>query len=219
MSLLQLPVELLLEVSSYLEFVSYLGSLYQCHPLLCILLKDRVDEFLKTEQSLQSLVMAAANGKEICVRKLLDAGAWFNDSTTKDDSTKRYTAWCGQRDDPMTIAAKYGHVDVVRIFLDHGRDPTLAINNYASFLRINLDYLVLFANPLSAAVLEGHTSVVSLLIERGFIERCVEPPRKRKWCHLSLCLAVMKRHIPIIKLLLAGGCDPNIMCQSGKAPL
>lgn len=29
----------------------------------------------------------------------------------------------------------------------------------------------------------------------------------------------MKRHIPIIKLLLAGACDPNIMCQSVKAPL
>lgn len=200
--------ELILEVSSYLEFVSDLGSLYQCHPLLYVLLKDRVDELLKTEQSLQPLAWAAANGKEICVRKLLDAGAWY-DSTTKDDLT------C----DPMTRAARYGHVDIVRIFLDHGRDPTLAINKNIPFLLIDLDYLVLFANPLSAAVLEGHTSVVSLLIEHGFIERCVEPPEKRQWCHLSLCLAVMKRHIPIIKLLLAGGCDPNIMCQSGKAPL
>lgn len=91
--------------------------------------KDRVDKLLKAEQSLQPLVWAAANGEEICVHKLLDAGAWFNDSTTKDDSTKWYTTCFGQRDDPMTIAAKYGHVDVVRIFLDQGRDPTLAINN------------------------------------------------------------------------------------------
>ncbi|KAJ5867407.1 hypothetical protein N7534_001960 [Penicillium rubens] len=203
MSLLQLPFELLLEVTSYLEFVSDLGSLYQCHLLLFGLLKERVDELLKTEQSLQPLAWAAANGKKVCVRKLLDAGALFGDS-----------GWIRQRNDPMTIAAKNGHVDIVRMFLDHGRDPTLAINDggLISFPPSNLDNLVIFGNPLSVAVLEGHASVVSLLIERGFIKRCMEPWEKRKWCDLSLCLAVRQRHIPIIKLLLAGGCDPNIMC-------
>lgn len=90
MSLLQVPVELLLEVFSYLEFVFDLGSLYQCHPLLYTLLKDRVDELLKTEQSLQPLAWAAANGKELCVRKLLDAGAWFNDL-----SPGKYSLSCG----------------------------------------------------------------------------------------------------------------------------
>lgn len=63
----------------------YILSLYQCHPLLYISLKDRIDKALNMEQTLQPLVWAATNGKEICVRKLLDAGAWFNDSITKDE--------------------------------------------------------------------------------------------------------------------------------------
>lgn len=56
------PVELLLEVSSYLGFVPDLSSLYHCYPILYTLLKDKVDELLKTEQSLQPLVWAVANG-------------------------------------------------------------------------------------------------------------------------------------------------------------
>ncbi|KAJ5483476.1 hypothetical protein N7530_002722 [Penicillium desertorum] len=146
----------------------------------------------------------------MCVRKLLEAGASFEDTSS----------WSTQREDPMTIAAKNGHVDIVRMFLDHGRDPTPAINEPAHswFPTSNLDDLVVFGNPWSVAVLEGHTSVVSLLIERGFIKRCMEPRKKREWCDLSLCLAVRQRHIPIINLLLAGGCDPNITCGS-KVPL
>ncbi|KGO68468.1 hypothetical protein PITC_070930 [Penicillium italicum] len=44
-------------------------------------------------------------------------------------------------------------------------------------------------------------------------------PGKKQWCHLSLCLAVMKRHIPIIQLLLIGSYDPNIMYRSGEVLL
>ncbi|KGO40086.1 hypothetical protein PEX1_087150 [Penicillium expansum] len=117
------------------------------------------------------------------------------------------------------MATKYGHVGVVRMFLDHGRDPTPAINEDSFQSHPDLDSLISFVNPLTAAVLEGHTSVVSLLIGSGFIDRCVEPPRKKEWCNLLLSLAVMKRHIPIIKLLLAGGCDSNATCLSGEAPL
>lgn len=77
MSLLQLPVELLLEVSSYLEFLSDIGSLYQCHPLLYTLFKDRVNELLKTEQYLQPLAWAA----EAAVDLLLERGAQLNQPT------------------------------------------------------------------------------------------------------------------------------------------
>ncbi|CAG8891108.1 unnamed protein product [Penicillium egyptiacum] len=183
MSLLKLPVELLLQVSSYLEFVFDLGSLYQRHSLLHTLLKDRVDELLKMEQSLQPLAWAASNGKERCVRKLLDAGALFEDSGD----------WTTQWDDPMTISAEHGHVDIVRMFLDHGRDPTPAIKEENSrFFAFDFNHLAFFGTPFFAAVLEGHTSVVSFLIERGSIKRCMETEEKREWCDLSLCFAVRR---------------------------
>ncbi|KAJ6123812.1 hypothetical protein N7471_011129 [Penicillium samsonianum] len=75
MSLLPLPVELLLEVSSYLEFLSDIGSLYQCHPLLYTLFKDRVNELLKTEQYLQPLAWAAEAAVD------LERGAQLNQPT------------------------------------------------------------------------------------------------------------------------------------------
>ncbi|CDM27910.1 F-box domain, cyclin-like [Penicillium roqueforti FM164] len=178
MSLLKLPAELLLKVSSHLEYVSDLDSLYQCHPFLYTLLKDRVDELLKTEQSIQHLAWAAVNGKETCVRKLLDVGALFDDSFASDaapgDAAPGDAA-------PGDDESRYD-----AMFLDRRRDPTPEINEY---IYVDLDHLVVFGNPLSVAVLGGHTSV---------------NPGEKRLCDLSLCLAVMKRHVPIIKLLLAG---------------
>lgn len=74
MSLLQLPVELLLEVSSYLEFVSYLGSLYQCHPLLYILLKDRVDGNWDPDECPPSMILALDRGHDDVVKYLINEG-------------------------------------------------------------------------------------------------------------------------------------------------
>ncbi|KAI2722473.1 hypothetical protein CBS147332_3402 [Penicillium roqueforti] len=212
MSLLKLPAELLLKVSSHLEYVSDLDSLYQCHPFLYTLLKDRVDELLKTEQSIQHLAWAAVNGKETCVRKLLDVGALFDDSFASDaapgdaapgDDESRYDA----------VAAKYGHFDVVQMFLDRRRDPTPEINEY---IYVDLDHLVVFGNPLSVAVLGGHTSVVSLLIERGFIKRCAEPRRKAVvrpiimlGCalhHIALAPATSAT-VEIVRLLIDAGAE------------
>lgn len=104
---------------------------------------------LGTEQSLQPLewAAAAANGKEICIRKLLDAGASFEDSGF----------WSTQREDPMTIAAKNGHIDIVRMFLDHGIDPIPAIDEeIKSFPTFNIDELIIAGSPLSVAVLGSY---------------------------------------------------------------
>lgn len=47
----------------------------------------------------------------------------------------------------------------------------------------------------------------------------MEPEEKKRWCDLALCLAVRERQIPITKLLLEGGCDPNVTCAYDKVPL
>jgi ankyrin repeat protein len=119
--------------------------------------------------------------------------------------------------DPMMMAAKNGHVDIVRMLLDHGMDPLLEICQHLFICCGDLDRFISLGKSLSVSVLEGHTSVVGLLIERGCTKITKrDMDKKSQVCDLLLCLAVMKRHIPIIKLLLAEGCNPNM---GHKAPL
>ncbi|KAJ5787253.1 hypothetical protein N7457_002243 [Penicillium paradoxum] len=201
MSLFKLPSELLIIVSSYLEYLSDLNALSQSHSRLYSLLKPRIYELL-TEDTGQALARAAETGNGQCVRRLLDAGAPFPDSQSSIE-------------DPMTLAAKNGHVDIVRIFLEYGRDPTPPIHD-TGLKADHDDYMK--RNPFAVAARGGHTSVVSLLMDHGAVKQSVNDDGDTLYDQ-TLSLAVMGMHIPIIKLLLAEGCNPNAMTSSRMVPL
>ncbi|MGH6804872.1 MAG: ankyrin repeat domain-containing protein, partial [Methyloceanibacter sp.] len=57
----------------------------------------------------------------------------------------------------LALAAQHGHVDIVRLLLDAGEDPS----------RYNPDGNHSHSTPLHQAVLAGHDAVVRLLVERG----------------------------------------------------
>src|ERR1700693_5313108 len=57
----------------------------------------------------------------------------------------------------LALAAQHGHVDVVRLLLDAGEDPS----------RYNPDGNHSHSTPLHPAVIGGHDAVVRLLVERG----------------------------------------------------
>jgi ankyrin repeat protein len=57
----------------------------------------------------------------------------------------------------LAVAALHGHVDIVRLMLDAGEDPS----------RYNPDGNHAHSTPLHQAVLAGHEAVVRLLVERG----------------------------------------------------
>ncbi len=57
----------------------------------------------------------------------------------------------------LALAAQHGHVDVVRLLLDAGEDPS----------RYNPEGNHAHSTPLHQAVLAGHEAVVRLLVERG----------------------------------------------------
>lgn len=115
----------------------------------------------------------------------------------------------------MTLAAMNGHVEVVRMFLEHGRDPTPPIAD-TSFKAGNDEYLE--RNPLAVAAHAGHTSVVKLLMEHGAVKQAANQHGDRL-CDQALALAVMGMYIPIVKMLLADGCNPNVLTSSAMAPL
>jgi ankyrin repeat protein len=57
----------------------------------------------------------------------------------------------------LALAAQHGHVEIVRLLLDAGEDPS----------RYNPDGNHSHSTPLHQAVLAGHGAVVRLLVERG----------------------------------------------------
>jgi hypothetical protein len=57
----------------------------------------------------------------------------------------------------LAVAAQHGHVEIVRLLLDAGEDPS----------RYNPDGNHSHSTPLHQAVLAGHEAVIRLLVERG----------------------------------------------------
>jgi ankyrin repeat protein len=57
----------------------------------------------------------------------------------------------------MAWAAQHGHLDIVRLLLDAGEDPS----------RYNPQGAHSHSTPLHQAALAGHEAVVRLLVERG----------------------------------------------------
>jgi ankyrin repeat protein len=57
----------------------------------------------------------------------------------------------------LALAAQHGHVEIVRLLLDAGEDPS----------RYNPDGNHAHSTPLHQAVIAGHDAVVQLLVERG----------------------------------------------------
>jgi hypothetical protein len=85
------------------------------------------------------LAAAAGLGRVADAREFLAAA----------DGESRYRA--------LALAAQYGHVDIVRLLLDAGEDPS----------RYNPEGNHSHSTPLHQAVLAGHDAVVRLLVERG----------------------------------------------------
>jgi ankyrin repeat protein len=102
---------------------------------------------------------------------------YSNDNCTSDDGY-RYT--------PLTYAAEYGHVEVVRVLLEGGANVDraeayqhtalhlVAHKGHLDVCRLLLDWgakvdhmNVFKSTPLHDAAMLGHLSVVKLLVERG----------------------------------------------------
>ncbi len=66
-------------------------------------------------------------------------------------------ASAGERHRALSLAARYGHVEIVRLLLDAGEDPN----------RYNPDGFHSHTTPMHQAALAGKEAVVRLLVERG----------------------------------------------------
>ncbi|KAJ7589364.1 Pfs, NACHT and ankyrin domain protein, partial [Mycena floridula] len=97
---------------------------------------------------------------------------------------------------PLSYAAEWGHIDIVKLLLEENADPNICDKGQWT--------------PLSYAVKEGHIDIVKLLLEKNADPNICD---KGQWTPLSY--AVKEGHIDIVKLLLEKNADPNI-CNKGQ---
>ncbi|KAJ5182755.1 hypothetical protein N7492_000371 [Penicillium capsulatum] len=164
MTLLSLPSELILHITTFLDRESDINALVQtARPLYNLLNHDLYKHNVRYRDS-SGLAWAARHGCTSTVRMMLTEGA-------------RHDA-CGDEEwQPMCMAVIHGHVDVVRLFLqegeiaqiNHGDDDWGSewVNFSNPAFDDHLDATKAGWDPLMLAVEHGQVSVARVLLEHG----------------------------------------------------
>lgn len=200
--LLDIPPELVLGLTGYLDEAE-VNWFCQTNRFFYALLNPQLYRGalpkLRQISGNPPLAWAAQHGKEACVRKLLEAGVPPNSG---QESWK-----------PIMLAAQNGHANVVKVFLEFGVDP----NPRTGFNEMS----TWFGNPLTAAAENGHEEVVRVLADHGVdleftdIYRYPVIADEDIIVDQPIILATLKKHVPVVKLLLERGCNPHELGPQG----
>ncbi|KAF9971707.1 phosphate system positive regulatory protein pho81 [Actinomortierella ambigua] len=102
---------------------------------------------------------------------------------------------------PLSLACHYGHEDIAMMLIERGA------NIHAS----NADGL----EPLHITCREGRTRLVEILTARG-----ARLDQEDKYmCWTPLFYAASEGHVDCVKILLAAGCNVNVLDELGKTPI
>ncbi|KAJ5474621.1 hypothetical protein N7475_004187 [Penicillium sp. IBT 31633x] len=183
MALANLPNETLLEILSFFERFRDLNAYSQVSRHFYSLSNRNLYRALSTDLANEILALAAEEGNEAVARNLLKmCGSKILGVTTKDE--------------PLVIAARKGHVDLVKILLDHcfQHDDTEREG-------------LLFSKALIGAVKENGNAVIQLLLER---KANIIFYRQAKYSADPLFFAVLVGRQSTVRLLLESKyCTPN----------
>ena len=129
-----------------------------------------------------------------------------------------FVCWSGS----MIMASRYGHLEVVKLFLEDQRfDPSEHDNN-PFILHSPRCYVVwyLIPSPISWACANGHLEVVKLLLEDKRVDLIVDHD------NVAIIIASFNGHLKVVKLLLKDervdechGKGNALRCASGQGHL
>lgn len=174
-----------------------MGSLHvmgDCHGVVKRLLADaRVDPDSRDEEGNTPLYYAVKTGDLRLVRAILEH--------------PRINLNSGDQGQPLAVAARKGHADVVQTFLNMGHFDVNALIAYHRHSGRTL---------LSLAAGGGHVGVVDLLLSQPGIDAHKRDAEGRT----PLAMAALGCHTAIVeKLLAVEGADPNSRDIKGRTPL
>ena len=129
------------------------------------------------------------NVRDADLATLLNIGAYLKKG--RAEIKEGGGGYCVTGETPLHVAAEKGHVEVVKLLLEHGANPN-ARDMYG-------------VTPLHLAARKGHVEITKLLLEHG-----ADPNAKEKLGgETPLYWAVVHDRIDTAKLLLEHGADPN----------
>jgi ankyrin repeat protein len=185
----------------------------------------------KGEQSLGNSVMggmtallfAARDGNLDAVEALVESGADINQVSGGDGTS------------PLNIAIANGHYTVGKYLLDRGADPNLANLDGLTplYATVNMRFApVSWApNPRTDQESVGSTELLQALLERGADPNArvkgklwfSPTSHDRSWVDhkgaTAFWRAAMSSDVEAMRILVAGGADPNLANDSGVTPL
>jgi ankyrin repeat protein len=132
------------------------------------------------------LLIAATEGDLAAAARLLAVGA---DPNISHGTVAQCTALC--------MASAHGHLDVARLLLDGGADPSRAAGDGFT--------------PLLGAALKGHPEVLQLLLARGAAMDAVQPDSVFTAFHA----ACFHNQPECAEALIRAGCDVGVLSNPG----
>ena len=170
-----------------------------------------------------ALLFAARDGNLDAVKALVESGADVNQVSGGDGSS------------PINIAIANGHYTVGKYLLDHGADPNLANLDGLTplYATVNMRFApVSWApNPRTDQESVGSTEILQALLEGGANPNSrvkgklwfSPTSHDRSWVDhkgaTPLWRAAMSSDVEAMRILVAGGADPNLATDSGVTPL
>jgi ankyrin repeat protein len=170
-----------------------------------------------------ALLFAARDGNLEAVKALVESGADVNQVSGGDGTS------------PINIAIANGHYTVGKYLLDHGADPNLANLDGLTplYATVNMRYApVSWApNPRTDQESASSTELLQALLEKGANPNTrvkgklwfSPTSHDRGWVDhrgaTAFWRAAMSSDVEAMRILVAGGADPNLGTDSGVTPL